>query len=200
MTRSGRGRERRSFAQLVRGNRVLGACGATLREASRDGARGQELSGLDVPAVNMDAVKTQWLNRCGCTDHVLKSSDALLTVGDTVYLIEFKAGAQRNVKAREVREKLVGSLLVLSDLTRWTCARMRPHIEYVYVRSSRTGIRDHMRRKAGTADGPGGQEEACGFLYQAEGALFRKAHVLSGTEFDTFIKRAMIPCRPHRRR
>lgn len=199
MTRPGGRRRRRAFAQLVRDDRVLGACGSTLRATSRDGAHGQELSGLDVPAVNMDAVKTRWLNHCGCTDRVLRSSDALLTVGDTVYLIEFKAGAQRNVKAHEVREKLLGSLLVLSDLTGWTCARMRPHVEYVYVRSSKTGIRDHMRRKAGTAAVAAGQEEVSGFLYRAEKALFRKAHVLSGAEFDAFMSR-ICPCRPRRRR
>lgn len=181
-----------SFARLIRDNRTLNSCKTTLSSASWDDAHEQELSGLDMPTVNMDAVKTQWLNQCGCSDHVLKSSDALLTVGDIVYLIEFKAGSQKNIKAHEVREKLVESLLVLSDLTGRTCSQMQPHIEYVYVRSSKTGIRAHMGRKSKTVDDSDGREEVTKFLYQSEKALFRKAHVLSGTEFDAFIKRIML--------
>lgn len=192
MTRGRSRRRPRSFAQLVRSDRMLKACRTTLRAASRDEDNRQELSGLDVDAVNMDAVKTRWLNQCGCTDHVLKSSDALLAIGDTVYLIEFKAGSQKNVKAHDVREKAISSLLVLSDLTGWTCKQMRSHVEYMYVHPSRTRIGKHVRHKAKGDDGGNEENGIAEFLRLAEGSLFHRGHMLSGTDFDKFVNHASL--------
>lgn len=185
-----RTRRPRSFIRRVQSDHILNACRTTLRSASRDEDNKQELSGLDMSAVNMDAVKTRWLKQCGCTDHVLKSSDALLTIGDTVYLIEFKAGSQKNVKAHEVREKVISSLLVLSDLTGWTCKQMRSHVEYVYVQPSQSCIGNRIRGKAKKPDDGNEEKGIVNFLKQAEGSLFRRGRMLSGTDFDQFVKQA----------
>ncbi len=173
-----------------------------LWKTSQDPSNNQTLSSLNTRAVNMDAAKRLWLNGCNASDHTLKSSDALLTIGNTVYLIEFKAGIRnvnaqtpKNVHEHEIREKMLSSILMLSDLTGRTCKEMRGHIEYLYVLSSQNNMHAHMRRKSQKKQCGADEHEIAGkersvdtFLYKYKGVFFREAHVLSGTGFDRFIR------------
>ncbi len=176
---------------LVRSNRTLAACTTTLRKASRDPANRQELSELDETAVDMDTVKARWLKDYGAKQTALKSPDALLVIRDTVYLIEFKAGRSKNVKAHEIREKMLSAILVLSDLTGQTCQQMRRSIECVYVQASKDGIGRHVRVKAKTVNTADDMTDQVEGLNDCEGALFRRLHVLRPRAFDSFIRKQL---------
>lgn len=190
------------FVKSVDRNHTLVQCHMPLWKTSQDPSNNQTLSSLNTRAVNMDAAKRLWLNVCNASDHTLKSSDALLTIGNTVYLIEFKAGIRnvnaqtpKNVHEHEIREKMLSSILMLSDLTGRTCKEMRGHIEYLYVLSSQNNMHAHMRRKSQKKQCGADEHEIAGkersvdtFLYKYKGVFFREAHVLSGTGFDRFIR------------
>lgn len=132
----------------------------------------------------MDHVKTAWLNACGASDHMLKSADALFVSEDTAYLVEFKNGEQGNVKKWEIENKVVSSLLMLSDLTELPCSIIRGHLVFVYVIRSREAIHRWLDRRSGRGGDDASTTEA---IHSFERALYREGHVMRGDEFDRFV-------------
>lgn len=187
---------RHALADRIKTVGVLNRNMSTLAATSRDKNSGnQALCSRTEPAYDMDNVKRDWLNGCGASDHTMKSADALMVWGDTMYLIEFKNGAQDNVKRWQVEAKILASILMLCDLLGCTCSTLRSHLEFLYVIRSKDAIRHAFARKAGRGgreagrdgqEGDGGdgpQQTATSY----ERALYREGHAMRGEEFDRFV-------------
>lgn len=176
---------KRDVISRIKGNKTLHRAVSTIAASAYDRSSGNDaLCRSWREAFDMDHVKTAWLNACGASDHTLKSADALFVSDDTAYLVEFKNGEQDNVKKWEIENKVVSSLLMLSDLTELPCSMIRGHLVFVYVIRSREVIHQWLDRKSGRGKNDTSTVEA---IHSFVPALYRESLVMRGDEFDRFV-------------
>ena len=170
------------------GNPVLRQNCSSLMATSRDEAEAQFLSMSKRSAFDMDCVKTTWVNKCNQSDHAMKSVDALFTDADTLYLVEFKNGSQRNILAHDIHEKILSSIIILTDLLSCTCSHLRPHVVFLYVYQSKATIHEHLKNKAKNSNRSGENDKVQTVADRYTKVLYREGDALSGTQFDEFVR------------
>ena len=91
---------------------------STLRNTSYDDNNSEYMTELELPVIDFDNVKEQYLQSIGCQDESLTSVDALLSKTNCNVFIEFKNGSFAKKEVRlGIYSKIQDSLLMLCDIT-----------------------------------------------------------------------------------
>lgn len=175
---------------------------STLRELSKDDhdpENIQYMTDSQAEAVAFDDVKTQYANDLGLSEESAASVDALISLADGVWFIEFKNGA---VNKRQVKDKARDSLLLFLDTIGKTIAFSRENMDLIVVYNLERNPLPHQAQRGQPQESPsrlaiaehflerGGEELIRFDLGRYRRLYFRDVHTYSGEQFEAYRRAA----------
>lgn len=162
-----------------------------LKYCSLDNTRSEYMTGLEMPAVNFDNVKTEYLNALGYSEEKCKSVDAVLETnteitGTQVILFEFKNGA---IEKENINLKARDSLLLLCDIMGISIEETRNRFTFVLVYNQDEAKLKWQDRKSIGMSQKAGKSCPVFKLDKMEGVYFKKALMVEKGELEGWLKR-----------
>lgn len=146
---------------------------------------------LEVPVIDFDNVKEQYLQSIGCQDESLTSVDALLSKANCNVFIEFKNGSLAKKEVRlGIYSKIQDSLLVLCDITDSHISQLRQCMDFVLVYNEEKNQSKSNKGKDYINDRLmklGGEEFVRFGMKRYDGVYFRKVHTYNVEKFKKYI-------------
>ena len=162
-----------------------------LKYCSLDDTRSECMTDLELPAINFDRVKTEYLKNLGYSEEKCKSVDAILeinteTIASKVLLIEFKNGkierGNINIKARD-------SLLLLCAIMGTSIEETRERFIFVLVYNQDEANLQWEARKSVAMSLKAGRSCPVFKLDKMEGVYVRKALMVEKKEFEKWLNK-----------
>lgn len=166
---------------------------STLRNTSYDDNNSEYMTELEVPVIDFDNVKEQYLQSIGCQDESLTSVDALLLKANCNVFIEFKNGSLAKKEVRlGVYSKIQDSLLMLCDITDSHISQLRQCMDFVLVyneeknQSKSDKGKDYINDRLMKL----GRKEFVRFgMRRYDRVYFRKVHTYNVEKFEEYISK-----------
>ena len=166
---------------------------STLKTTSYDDDNAEFMTELEVPVIDFDNVKEQYLRNIGCQDESLTSVDALLSKANYDVFIEFKNGSLSKKEARlGIYSKIQDSLLMLCDITDSHISQLRQCLDFILVYNEVKNPSKHNMAKDYINDhltALGGKEFVRFGLERYAGVYFRNVHTYNVEEFEEYVLR-----------
>ena len=108
---------------------------STLKKISRDDSDKEKIEYMtesERPAVDFDAVKTEYTNSLNLSEENADSVDGMFEANGSLVFVEFKNGNMKNEKAK-VKSKIRDSLLIFCDITKTRIDDTRKIAEFILV-------------------------------------------------------------------
>ena len=102
---------------------------STLKETSYDNKNRKYMIDSSLEVIDFDKVKEKYSLEIGLKE-IPKSCDALYTLDDTIFFIEFKNG---KVEVFDIRKKIYDTILIFTDLVECGISETRKKVEYILV-------------------------------------------------------------------
>ena len=174
---------------------------STLKKISRDDSDKEKIEYMtesERPAVDFDAVKTEYTNSLNLSEENADSVDGMFEANGSLVFVEFKNGNMKNEKAK-VKSKIRDSLLIFCDITKTRIDDTRKIAEFILVSNlnknplpnqlkkrsvqesqSRVNIAKYLCQKAG--------KEFIRFdLERFQTLYFKAVHTYSKDEFEKYL-------------
>ena len=174
---------------------------STLKKISRDDSDKEKIeyrTESERPAVDFDAVKTEYTNSLNLSEENADSVDGMFEANGSLVFVEFKNGNMKNEKAK-VKSKIRDSLLIFCDITKTRIDDTRKIAEFILVYNlnknplpnqlkkqsvqesqSRVNIAKYLCQKAG--------KEFIRFdLERFQTLYFKAVHTYSKDEFEKYL-------------
>lgn len=174
---------------------------STLKKISRDDSDKEKIEYMtesERPAVDFDAVKTEYTNSLNLSEENADSVDGMFEANGSLVFVEFKNGNMKNEKAK-VKSKIRDSLLFFCDITKTRIDDTRKIAEFILVYNlnknplpnqlkkqsvqesqSRVNIAKYLCQKAG--------KEFIRFdLERFQTLYFKAVHTYSKDEFEKYL-------------
>ena len=174
---------------------------SALKKISRDDSDKEKIEYMtesERPAVDFDAVKTEYTNSLNLSEENADSVDGMFEANGSLVFVEFKNGNMKNEKAK-VKSKIRDSLLIFCDITKTRIDDTRKIAEFILVYNlnknplpnqlkkqsvqesqSRVNIAKYLCQKAG--------KEFIRFdLERFQTLYFKAVHTYSKDEFEKYL-------------
>lgn len=166
---------------------------STLRKTSYDDDNSEYMTELEVPVIDFDNVKEQYLQSIGCQDESLTSVDALFSKANCNVFIEFKNGSLAKKEVRlGIYSKIQDSLLMLCDITDNHISNLRKCLDFVLVYNEAKNPSKSNKEKYYINDRLmklGGEEFVRFGMSRYAGVYFRKVHTYQVEKFEEYISK-----------
>lgn len=161
----------------------------TLEELSKDNNQKDSVSymvNLKERAIDFDEIKRKYANSFGITEEVLGSVDAVLSVDNKVYFIEFKNGEIAAKTKKDIKKKIYSSLLIFLDIIKNNLDYARNNIEFILVYNEDKN--DTGKNKIDSAlNAKRKNEEPLFGMNMLKKIFFKNVFTLCKREFENFI-------------
>lgn len=167
---------------------VFQTCKSTLKETSKIDNNGY-MCHLENEVINFDEAKEKYIRQqieeLIAQDEIgMKSVDALCEYGKDVLFIEFKSGDVGNIDKKDIRYKIVDSLLLFIHITKCQIDYIKEHGIFILVynsgEKSLDKIQNHVFNNAG--------EERIRFGFKVHKKMFfKELHTYTLDEFENWL-------------
>ena len=127
-------------------------CKTTLKETSKDSKNNEYITFSALEVYNFDAVRDAYYdnNNLRPVAEEVNACDVLYVdqkQNDERYLIEFKNSplSTSNINHTEIKEKILGSLLILTDIKQISISETRKNTKFILVYSNEKEVRNRFK-------------------------------------------------------
>ena len=157
---------------------------ATLRKCSYDAAHNEYMTLSELPVINFDDVKTDYLNHRGYTEEKAHSVDAIVNGPDQLlYMIEFKNGDIKKER-KSIQLKVRDSILLICDICKRSISYTRKEVVFVLVYNEERSHLDWETKRMLRFVNCSGHSIPFMDLDKIEGFIVRKVHMLTVKQFE----------------